>query len=298
LQLSSKERVSLSKTAEAAAVGRAIENQRRRSDRLFKDPFARGLVRPVWRAIVDLFSIPGIGAAILAMHERRLPGVLGNLLCRTRYIDDKLLAALSEGFTQIVILGSGLDSRAYRIPGIPSARVFEIDRRAVHVWKNERIQRLLGSCPDHVTRVECDLLIDNLVDVMEAAGLQHSLRTFFIWEGVSQYLTADAVDAVVRFAADAERGSRIVFTYIDRDVVNSPSTHSDEDRRVVSFVTNAGEPWKFGFDPMELPKYLDSRGLRMLEHLGATEYRKMFLEPFDRSMNLYEKEFAVVAEVM
>jgi len=288
----------LSKTAEAAAVGRAIENRRRQCDRLFQDPFARGLLRPVWRAIVDLLSIPGIGAAILAMHERQLPGVLGNLLCRTRFIDDKLLAALSEGFTQIVILGSGLDSRAYRIPGIQSARVFEIDRRAVHFWKNERIQRLLGSCPDHVTRIECDLLIDNLVDDMKAAGLQHSLRTFFIWEGVSQYLTADAVDAVVRFVADAESGSRIVFTYIDRDVINSPSTHNDQDRRVVSFVTNAGEVWKFGFNPVELPNYLGSHGLRMLEHLGVAEYRKMFLEPLDRSMSLYEKEFAVVAEVM
>jgi methyltransferase (TIGR00027 family) len=288
----------LSKTAEAAALGRAIETHRRRCDRLVTDPFARGLVRPGLRALVDLLSIPGIGAAFLAMHERRLPGVLGNLLCRTRYIDDQLLAALSEGFTQIVILGSGLDSRAYRIPGIQSARVFEIDRPPVHVWKIERIQRLLGSCPDHVTRVACDLLIDNLADIMEAAGLQHGLRTFFIWEGVSQYLTAGAVDAVVRFAADAERGSRIVFTYIDRDVVNSPSTHSAEDRRVVSFVTKAGESWKFGFDPVELPNYLDSHGLRMLEHLGASEYRKMFLEPFDRSMSLYEKEFVVVADVM
>jgi methyltransferase (TIGR00027 family) len=298
VQLSYKELISFSKTAESAAVGRAIENRRRQCDRLFKDQFARGLVRPVWRVIVDLLSIPGVGAAILAMHERRLPGVLGNLLCRTRYIDDKLLAALSEGFTQIVILGSGLDSRAYRIPGMQSVRVFEIDRRAVHIWKSERVQWLLGSIPDHVTPVECDLLIGNLVEVMEAAGLQHSLRTFFIWEGVSQYLTADAVDAVVRFAADAERGSRIVFSYISREVVNSQSTHNDEDRRVVSFVTKAGEPWLFGFDPMELPEYLNSRGLRMVEQLGATEYRKMFLEPLGRSMRLYEKEFTVVAEVM
>ena len=298
MQLSFKERVSLSKTAEVAAVGRAIENRRRQYDRLFQDPFARGLVRPVWRAIVDLLSIPGIGAAILAMHERRLPGVLGNLLCRTRYFDDKLLAALSEGFTQIVILGSGLDSRAYRTPAIQTTRVFEIDRRAVHIWKNERIQQLLGSCPDHVARIECDLLNHNLVDVIEAAGLQHSRRSFFIWEGVSQYLTSDAVDVIVRFAGDAMRGSRIVFSYIDRDVINSPSTHSDADRRVVSFVANAGEPWKFGFDPRELFEYLDARGLRILEHLGATEYRKMYLEPVGRSMSLYEKEFAVLAEVM
>jgi methyltransferase (TIGR00027 family) len=191
-----------------------------------------------------------------------------------------------------------LDSRAYRTPGIQKARVFEIDRRAVHAWKAERIRRLLGSDPDHVTRISCDLLIDNLVDVMQKAGLQNSLRTFFIWEGVSQYLTANAVDAVVRFVADAKHRSRIVFTYIDCNVINSASTHSDEDRRVVSFVTHVGEPWNFGFDPIDLPNYLNSRGLRMLEHLGAAEYRKMFLEPLGRSMSLYDKEFSVMAEVM
>lgn len=294
--MSDKKQVLLSRTAEAAAVGRAIEHQRRR-DRLFEDPFARGLVRPVWRAIVDLLSVPGIGTAVLAMHERRLPGVLGNLLCRTRYIDDKLQAALSEGFTQIVILGSGLDSRAYRTAGIESVRVFEIDRRAVHAWKGERIRWLLGSCPDRVTRVECDLSIDNLADVMEAAGLERGQRTFFIWEGVSQYLTADAVDAIVRFVAERERGSRIVFTYIDRDVINPLSTRSGADGRVFSFVANAGEPWKFGFDPRELPEYLGARGLRMHEHVGASEYRTRFLEPLGRSMSLYEKEFAVLAEV-
>jgi methyltransferase (TIGR00027 family) len=64
-------------------------------------------------------------------------GIYGAQVCRTRYIDDTIASALSEGIDQLVILGAGYDSRAYRLPGAKRARVFEVDLATVQILRDE-----------------------------------------------------------------------------------------------------------------------------------------------------------------
>ena len=81
----------ISRTAEGAAALRAIESCRSKRDRLFEDLLARGFVKnPFWRWIIDLMNIASIRTALLALRDRQFPGVIGGLICRTRYIDDTL----------------------------------------------------------------------------------------------------------------------------------------------------------------------------------------------------------------
>ena len=97
------------------------------------DPYARQFV-PGWLyAIIGLFD--RIGYA-----ERMGPGVMGFLRVRDRYIDDVLRERLAEGLDQLVILGAGLDARAYRFDALRAARVFEVDHPASQALRSS------GSC--------------------------------------------------------------------------------------------------------------------------------------------------------
>lgn len=285
-----------SKTAEAAALGRAIESNRAAADRLFRDPFARGFLRWERRAAVTLMRLPGVAAVLLSIRDRQLPGVRGNLLCRTRYIDDAVLAALRDGFEQVVLLGAGFDSRAYRLVEMRRAHVFEVDRATMLAVKQARLKWMLDESPGHVTFVTADFARDRTGDAMRTAGFKTETPTFFICEGVTQYVGAEAVEDLLRFVAETAVGSRLAFTYIDRAVVEG-SACCDADRRVLDFVRRRGEPWAFGLDPSTLAGFLNERGFRVLDHVGADDYRTRYLRPIGRRLELYESERVVVAEV-
>jgi methyltransferase (TIGR00027 family) len=286
----------VSRTAEAAAVARATESIRPKADRLFEDTYARLLVSTAWRAILRLLHVPVLGPVLLALGDRRFPGVLGNFLCRTRYIDEVLETALADGFAQVVILGAGLDSRAYRIPGMKGARVLEVDRPEMVAWKQARLRQILGQPPGQVTFVPLDFNQQTLGSALQWAGFLANVRTFFIWEGVTQYVTAEAVDATLRCVAGAASGSRIVFTYIDQGVIDG-SARSLADERLLTYLRRLGAPWIFGLVPARLCDYLATRGLRLIEEVGAAEYRARYLKTRRRALSLYRKEWAVLAEV-
>jgi len=286
---------SASKSGLAVAAVRAIESYRPEKERLFEDRFARRFLPPVWRGIIELLRLPGLGSAVLAMRERQFPGVMGNLFCRTRFIDDALRDALGEGLDQVVILGAGFDSRAYRIPGMEQTSVFEVDHPAPQAEKQARLKRMLGTLPSHVTFVPIDFDRQQLEDVMAAAAFRTGARTFFIWEGVTQYITAEAVDATFRYVSRAAAtGSEIVFTYIRRGIVDG-SARSAADQKLVSVLQRVGMPWVFGLDPTELAQYLAERGLKLIKDVGASDYQARYLDPIGRKMNVFEGERIALA---
>jgi methyltransferase (TIGR00027 family) len=277
----------------AMALFRTMESSRPEGERLFDDPVSRKLLTGFWR----FFLLPGPRQALVAFSERRGPGALGNLFCRTRYIDDALRQALANGLDQIVILGAGFDLRALRIPHIEEKRVFEVDLPAPQRLKQARLEKVFGSLPSHVAFVPVDFDQQNLGEEMAAAGFREGGRTFFIWEGVTQYITAEAVDATFRYVScAASSGSRIVFTYIPRGIVDGYA-RSATDEKVISVARQGGSPWIFGIDPSELEATLGARGLVLLEEVWAPDYRERYLDPIGRELSIYEGERVVLARV-
>ena len=273
------------------ALLRAIEAARPETERLFDDPISRRLVPGIWRA----FLLPGLGDLLVALTEKRGPGALGNLYCRTRYIDDALRRALAGGLEQVVILGAGFDCRAYRIPGIERTRVFEVDLPAPQHLKQERLQVAFGKLPVHVTFIPIDFNRQNLNGELAAAGFRTNARTFFVWEGVTQYITAEAVDLTFRYVARAgASGSEIAFTYIHRGIIDGYA-RSELDETLMSLARQGGSPWIFGLDPAELPPYLDRRGLALVEEVWAPDYRQRYLEPIGRQIDIFDGEHVVLA---
>ena len=281
-------------SAMSVASIRTIESYRSEKDRLFEDRFALHFLRPVWRLILHLLRLPLIGTAFLALRERQFPGIMGAIICRTRFIDDALRDALEEGFCQFVILGAGFDSRAYRIPGIDRTHVFEVDHPTPQTWKQARLEEIMGTLPPHVIFVPMDFKKQNLGEELARAGFKPGMQTFFIWEGVTQYIGKEAVDETFHFVRCTAPGSKIVFTYILQAVINGTVEGA---HRMASVARNQGMPWIFGIDPKNLDQYLSERGFVLQEEVGASEYQERYLEPIHRRMEVIKTEKTVIAQV-
>ncbi len=184
-----------------------------------------------------------------------------------------LSKALHEGgFGQIVILGAGYDSRAYRIPGIEKTQVFEVDHPNTSLHKKQSMDRILGGIPAHVHFVPIDFTKQDLGDELSSAGFDPDKRSFFIWEGVTNYLTHEAVDATLDHVRGVASGSRLIFTYINQNVIKDPGAFSST-RSVTKTLRAIGEPWTFGLDPADVPGYLNEHGMVLLSDTGSLDYR-------------------------
>src|SRR5438128_7077471 len=209
------------RTAEFMALFRALESVRRPpSARLFDDRFARAFLRPSLRAVVGLSRVPVAGRVVPWYIDRRWPGARSSGIARTRLIDDLVSEALRDGIGQVVILGAGFDCRAYRIAGIERCRVFEVDHPATQAVKTARLGRMLGDLPAHVVFVPLDFGQQAIDRALNASGFDRSARAVYIWEGVTNYLTEAAVDATLRHFATAASGSRLLFTYVHRGLLD------------------------------------------------------------------------------
>jgi methyltransferase (TIGR00027 family) len=126
----------------ATSATRVIELYYPEDKRFFDDPCAYRLLPFGWRVFFRLVYLPGLESLVLSLRERRMPGSLGAVLCRTRYIDYVLTRSLAEGLDQLVILGAGFDSRAYRIAGLDQVQVFEVDLPGTRKLKQTRVEQV------------------------------------------------------------------------------------------------------------------------------------------------------------
>ena len=226
-----------------------------------------------------------------------MPGSLGGILCRTRYIDDVLQRSLAGGLDQVVILGAGFDTRAYRISGMDRVRVFEVDLPGACEAKQSRLESVLGSVPQHVALVGMDFDRQDLGKMLSASGFQTGQRTLFIWEGVTQYITAEAVSHTLEFVSRVSgAGSSIVFTYVRRGIIDG----TDRPEWMGSFLAFAGKvgsPMIFGLDRAELEPYLSERDLELVEDVGVADYQELYLRPLGRKLDVFDGERCAFARV-
>jgi methyltransferase (TIGR00027 family) len=286
-----------SRTAQFMALFRALESARPAGERLFDDPLARAFLPWSLRPLPQLARVRPGAAGIAFVIDRRWPGARASGIARTRLIDDHLEEALAAGAEQVVIVGAGFDSRAYRIGGIERARVFEVDHPDTASAKRALLAERLGELPGHVRFVEADLNQASLGAELERAGHRAGERTFFVWEGVTNYLSADGVDTTMRAVRDAGApGSRLAFTYIHRGLLDG-SAEFEGAATVAEKVRREGEPWTFGLLPDEVADYLAERGMRLLEDVGSVEYRRRFMPGEGAHLRGYEFYRVALAEV-
>jgi methyltransferase (TIGR00027 family) len=277
-------------TATRAAMMKAMEAHEPPDRRLFEDAVVARLLPAPARALV---AIGPLRRWILRAIERRYRGLYGGFICRTRQIDDVTRRTVREGVTSLVILGSGFDTRAYRLPELTGVHTFEVDLPEVIEKKRAALARA-GLSSDGVRFVALDFEIDDLSERLAACGWNRTSRTLFLWEGVTQYVARDAVLATLRFIAGAAHGSEVCFSYVPSDVIEGDST-----RLGVEAATRflARGIWVTGFEPTALASELAALGLDLVEDLGAAEYQTRYLAPRRRAMEVFEIERIAVARV-
>ncbi|HMI53651.1 MAG TPA: SAM-dependent methyltransferase [Candidatus Saccharimonadales bacterium] len=285
-----------SRTAEYMAFFRAAESVRPANRRLFEDRFAVRFIRPRLRWAVWLSKNPVLAAFINWYADHRLPGARTSAVARTRFVDDALRPSLAKGIGQLVILGAGFDCRAYRLAELQQMTVFEVDHPATLSTKLQCLRQVLPGVPEHVRFVESDFNRLGLAEALRRAGFEPSRPAVFLWEGVTNYLTAEAVDSVLRYVACCSTHSEIIFTYVHSGILDG-SVDFDRGARLLQDVARLGEPWTFGLSPARLADFLDSRGLCLDRDLSAGEYRTQYFGAAAQRMKGYEFYHIAAAHV-
>jgi len=257
-------------TAAGIAIVRGVESEKPEGERICYDPYARRFV-PGWLYSTMAFLIRSGYAA------RRGPGVGEFLVARERYIDDVLQGFLDNGLQQLVILGAGYDSRAYRFDRlIGQVKVFEVDHPATQTDKLAKVRAVFGTIPEHVTYVPVDFDTQTLEERLPESGYDPNLKTLFIWQGVTMYLTARAVDDTLRFSVQRSTpGSAIVFDYIYRLVLDEVQKHGEiSNMRRYRFMT--GEGLTFGIEEGAVEAFLKKRGFHQVRDMDANGLKQAY----------------------
>lgn len=198
-------------------------------------------------------------------RDPQVAGIVLMMLVRTLYIDEKLEQALRNGAAQVVMLGAGFDTRAYRFEEeLKGKRAFEVDSRPTQARKRQRVEAVLGRARENVVYVPVDFNTDHLGDVLREAGYRSSEKTFFIWEGVSMYLSEERVRETLRtIASESAPGSSLVMDYASRGALEFMTKYPEFSPS--KMLEAWGERWMFGVPGGEEKQFFGEAGLDVAE---------------------------------
>ncbi len=247
-----------SRTALSAAAHRAA-HQVLEGGQIFSDPLALPLL--------------GMDPQELARDARERPesrGVRLFIAARSRFAEEALASSLARGVEQLVVLGAGLDTSAYRAGLGERVRIFEVDHPATQRWKRDRLAAAGIALPPMLRFAPVDFEREDLMQALAAAGLDPSRRTFFTWLGVIPYLREPAIWSTLEAIASISGGAHVVFDYGDPPASRTQRARAMHRRRAARAAA-LGEPWITFFDPQALHAGLGARGFREIEDLGPRE---------------------------
>ena len=223
-----------------------------------------------------------------------MPGLWAGIMGRKRYIDDRVADDADGQVEAVVNLGAGFDTRAYRLQALANVPVWEVDQPQNIDGKRSRLQMLFQEVPTHVTLVPIDFDQEDLATVLASHGYDPDRKTFFIWEGVTQYLTESGIRATFQFLATAPAGSRLALTYTPKDFIDGEVFYGQE--YLYKRMLLKDRIWFFGLDPENVDDFLGEYGWRVLEHLGYDELDERYVKPTGRELQSMAIERIIYAE--
>jgi methyltransferase (TIGR00027 family) len=264
-----------SRTAEAVCFMRASDQRRQPGQRILDDPQAKRFLGPLLRATLKTMKV---GRRITDQAEAFSPGLLAYILTRHRCIDDALTESLPQGVDQLVLLGAGYDTRPWRFAkALEHTRVFAVDHPSTGRRKAKVIAKHPVDFPDvGVVPVAIDFQTHSLKTRLLEAGFQPGKRTFVVWEGVSMYLTRDAVkETLETMHVLSGPGSELMmdFWYMV-DAPNLVSTLLRMSPHLLHFV---GEPVTFGIHPDDVEAFLGRLGYETVDIAIASELERRYV---------------------
>lgn len=259
------------------------------------DPFAAKLLPRALGVVLERYR--GGSSAIGHTLARAVSlGLVDHLALRTLAIDAALRDALvvAGDDAQLVILGAGLDARAYRLDELAAVPVFEVDHPATQAYKLAR----LGALParPRLRHVAVDFARDALDERLAATGHEARRPTVWIWEGVTPYLSQEAVRATVaHVSALSAPGSTLIASYVTPDKVNAAWLLDPVSRPLFRAL---GEPLGATFTPEEASRLAAEHGLQVTRDEGLTDWEARFARPWRGTVRLSERVLSACKEAI
>jgi len=260
-----------SDTAEVAASYRAVACKEYSETAIGADYLAEYFISTSHKFLAKFGFVRKLG---IAKSRKFTPGGFEYVLARTAFFDRQLLSALETGAKQLVILGAGFDTRAYRFAEQCSGcKIIELDIASTQNRKKECLQSAGIAIPKNLTFASINFNLESLPDVLRQAGYNNEVKTVFLWEGVSMYLQRPAVEATLQFVGACKNPeSLLVFDYIatiaDSEVDNY---YGVKTWRETWARYRQAEPFKFTIDDSQIASYLEGMGLSIQTHLKERE---------------------------
>lgn len=251
-----------SRTAEGAAILRALHQTLDGEPKILDDPIAVRLVdrsSEFYRGYVQ-----GLERMPPALRLQRR----GHAVLRSRHAEDCLAESVARGVRQYVIMGAGLDTFGYRQPSWATAlRIFEVDHPATQRWKGARLSAAGIQIPPNVIFAPVNFEEVSLEEGLVASGLDRSVATFFSWLGVMPYLTEEAIERTLKFVLAMPRSSQIVLDFIVPEELIAKE-EAPTAAKVFAYAAQQGEPIVTRFAPEELAAKLKAAGFSKVVHLS------------------------------
>jgi methyltransferase (TIGR00027 family) len=242
----------------------------------FSDPLAKYFLTWMWsfwlfltRLLMKLF--PNRSSSFPNWLQRF--GI--HMQFRTVVIDKALKDALP--FEQLVILGAGLDSRAWRMKTeLKNVQIYEVDFPSTQEWKREKVKEMIRSERSfsdeeekRIHFVPVDFTKDKLEDCLEKHGYSRQKKTFWIWEGVTMYLEEENVKRTLKLISElSSGGGTIALTYLDKENGVVPASR---------FLSRIGEPFLSAYEPNEIEAIGKSFGdWQTLKNEGDEDWNKTY----------------------
>ena len=289
-------------TAQGVAKQRLIETIAGADKRVINDPYADSFV--IGSGFIKL-----MGHKFNAwLSEKLAPGFHEHLISRTKFIDELIEKSAVNGTEQYVILGAGYDSRAHRLELPSSLKIFEVDQPEVSDNKLAKLPKELPNS-DNVTYVNIDFSYQSLTEQLIGAGFDQKKSTIFTLEGVSQYITKEAVSSTIKELASLTRDTNSIFfmSYVDELLDKNPEACFGEGypnpakkaSLIKGLSAKVGEPWISFYNGAEIEDLLSQNGYSIEESVTLEDLNSLYFSPVGRTLNenqIFKLEHFVVAE--
>ena len=289
-------------TAQGVAKQRLIETIAGPDKRVINDPYADSFV--IGSGFMKL-----MGHKLNAwLSEKLAPGFHEHLIARTKFIDELIVKSAVNGIEQYVILGAGYDSRAHRLELPSSLKIFEVDQPEVSDNKLAKLPKELPNS-ENVTYVNIDFSYQSLTEQLIGAGFNQEKSTIFTLEGVSQYITKEAVSSTIKELASLTRDTNSIFfmSYVDELLDTNPEACFGEGypnpakkaSLIKGLSAKVGEPWISFYSYAEIEDLLSQNGYLIQENVTLEDLNSLYFSPVGRTLNenqIFKLEHFVVAK--
>ncbi len=271
----------------------AIEQLFDTEQRVLIDNYAYKMLPSAMRALVKGLKWLHLVDWMINSSEKGIPGVWAGMLIRKKYIDEKLVEHAKQ-VECVVNLGAGFDTRSLRVPLPAGVMVWELDQPSIILEKREIFKKEFNTIPTNVRLLSIDFDTQSIDEVLTKSGYSHTKKCFFVWEGVTQYLTKEGIVGTFEFLSKAASGSRIALTYVPRDFIEGRNLLGME-RAYKEYVTDK-KMWIFGMNQDEWPEFLKRYGYCIVEDVGSDKLFEKYIAPTGRMLKITQLERMLLAE--